>query len=115
MVRAEQWAFIHGGMAASYFCLKQRCNLDNSSLLVHLIGPKSRGWMFTWGALRPGRVPTGSSSTSKNVGPCVHPLSDSLFPAHHLFWHWHLEPSAQAKGSSGAKSSAAVPGHGTAA
>lgn len=115
MVRAEQWAFIHWGMATLYFCLKQRCNLGNSSLLVHLIGPKSRGWMFTWDALKSDRVPASSSSTSKNVGPCVRALNDSPFPASHPFWHWYFEPSAQAKGSSSAKSSAAVPGHHTAA
>lgn len=71
--------------------------------------------MFTWGALKPGRVPTGSSSTAKNVGPCIQSLTDSPLPAHHPFWSWHPEPSAEAKGSSGAKSSAAVPGQGAAA
>jgi len=109
MVRAEQWAFIHQGMAALHCCLKRRRKLDNSSLLVPIIGPKSSGWMFTSGALKLGRVTTGSSSTSKNVSPCVHPLSDSPFPAHPPFQRWHLAPGAWAKGTSGAKSSAAVP------
>lgn len=71
--------------------------------------------MFTWGALKPGRVPTGSSPTAKDVGPCIQSLTDSPLPAHHPFWSWHPEPSAEAKGSSGAKSSAAVPGQGAAA
>lgn len=91
---------------------KQRCNVVIPSLLLHLMGPEVSGWRFTRGALKPGRVPLFCLCIQK-CWPCVHP--EMLFPAHHPFRCWHHEPGAQAKDSSGAKDTAAVPGHGTAA
>lgn len=42
-------------------------------VVVCFFGTKLTGWMLTWGVLKPGRLPTSSSSASKNVSPCVRP------------------------------------------
>lgn len=114
MVTAEQWASTHPDMAAPSFIRTQGCNAVITSLLLHLMGPESSGWRFTWGALKPGRALLLLSLHPK-MPAHVSILSETLFPAHHPFCCWHHEPGAQAKDSPGAKDTAAVPGHGTAA